>query len=242
MKIGKNDPKYTLSNLLLVSALLFGSGTLALPTTTLANDNCQFSRTLDIGSVGEDVRCLQQYLNSSGTIVSPTGVGSPGRETNQYQSLTQRAVISWQMKNGVSPAVGTFGPVSQAKYRELTNGTNTTITTTPTTSVPSTTSTTNPNSSVGVGLLLNEIKDLKDELTDAQQDLREARAEGNSNNSSETRDQREFRDRFREVVRLIDDAQNEYDDRNLSSQDRASVKDDLDDAKEAIYEGSNAIL
>jgi hypothetical protein len=80
---------------------------------------CTFTRSLFLGVVGEDVKCLQQYLNGAGYTVSASGAGSPGNETTYYGSRTQAAVAAWQAGNGVSPAVGYFGPISQAKYSSL---------------------------------------------------------------------------------------------------------------------------
>ncbi|TSC90608.1 MAG: putative Ca2+-binding protein [Parcubacteria group bacterium Gr01-1014_2] len=80
---------------------------------------CTFTRSLFLGVVGNDVMCLQQYLNSTANKVAATGAGSPGSETTYYGSRTQSAVASWQAANGVSPAAGYFGPISQAKYSSM---------------------------------------------------------------------------------------------------------------------------
>lgn len=91
------------------------------PSPTEAAGECSFTRDLELGMEGEDVRCLQRYLNGAGFQVSATGVGSPGRETNQYQTKTEAAVIAWQKANNLSPAIGYFGPLSRGKYIELNN-------------------------------------------------------------------------------------------------------------------------
>lgn len=80
---------------------------------------CAFTRALTVGSQGEDVKCLQQYLNSAGHQVAASGVGSPGNESMYFGNLTKAAVAKWQAANGVSPAVGYFGPISQAKYNAM---------------------------------------------------------------------------------------------------------------------------
>lgn len=82
---------------------------------------CTFTRTLSMGDTGEDVLCLQKYLNTTNHKVAGAGVGSPGKETTSYGSLTETAVLAWQKANGVAGANGNFGPASQAKYRELTS-------------------------------------------------------------------------------------------------------------------------
>lgn len=65
---------------------------------------------------GEDIRCLQQFLNQSGFQIADSGPGSPGNETSLFRTLTKAAVVKWQQESDVSPASGVFGPVSQAAY------------------------------------------------------------------------------------------------------------------------------
>lgn len=76
--------------------------------------SCGFSRDLMVGSRGEDVRCLQQYLTGVGygTNIYPDGVFGP---------RTSQAVMLWQGNYGL-PAYGTFDATSRAKYFELTGG------------------------------------------------------------------------------------------------------------------------
>ena len=83
---------------------------------------CSITKDLQLGTMDEEVRCLQQYLNSHGHPIATTGVGSAGKETTEFKSLTQAAVVKWQMANGVSPATGYFGPKSRAKLAELIAG------------------------------------------------------------------------------------------------------------------------
>ena len=42
-----------------------------------------------------------------------------GEETTLFRTLTEEALIKWQQANGVSPAIGYFGPVSRAMYMAL---------------------------------------------------------------------------------------------------------------------------
>lgn len=79
---------------------------------------CDFTKDLEIGSSGEDVRCLQRYLNAEGFKISESGVGSPGQETNTFGSLTKEAVMRWQAAHNFSLKTGTFGPMSRSKYLE----------------------------------------------------------------------------------------------------------------------------
>lgn len=65
---------------------------------------CTFTRDLSVGSSGEDVRCLQQYL----------GVAATGTFTES----TRASVALWQGTNGL-PSTGFFGPMSRARYQSV---------------------------------------------------------------------------------------------------------------------------
>lgn len=79
--------------------------------------SCDFSRDLEVGAVGEDVRCMQKYLNNQGFKIAETGIGSPGNETNMFGELTKEAVKKWQAANSIN-TTGNFGPLSRAKFLE----------------------------------------------------------------------------------------------------------------------------
>lgn len=72
-------------------------------------------RDLTIGSVGEDVRILQQWLNSHGFKLASFGPGSPGQETTYFGALTQAAVVRYQVGFGIVPATGTFDAATRAR-------------------------------------------------------------------------------------------------------------------------------
>lgn len=55
-----------------------------------------FTRTLRRGSVGEDVRALQRYLNANGFLISRSGPGSRGNETTYFGEATMRALAAFQ--------------------------------------------------------------------------------------------------------------------------------------------------
>jgi hypothetical protein len=79
---------------------------------TSPSNSCKLNtitRTLKSGSRGEDVRTLQKFLNCKGFVVSTTGAGSPGKETDRFASATQKAVKSIQKKYGLK-IDGIFGP------------------------------------------------------------------------------------------------------------------------------------
>ncbi len=58
-----------------------------------------FKRNLQLGSRGDDVKSLQQFLNSRGFIVAPVGAGSPGNETTFFGPATARALGKFQEAN-----------------------------------------------------------------------------------------------------------------------------------------------
>lgn len=77
--------------------------------TTPSATTCTFTRSLTVGSQGEDVKCLQ-------TALTPTYFNNAGGATGYFGPVTKAAVAAWQSANGVMPAVGYFGPISQAKF------------------------------------------------------------------------------------------------------------------------------
>lgn len=63
-----------------------------------------FTRTLRVGSEGEDVRQLQAYLNSNPqTQVAQSGAGSPGSESTYFGERTMQAVV--RMQNLFAPLI-----------------------------------------------------------------------------------------------------------------------------------------
>lgn len=94
----------------------FLSGTrFPVPSTTPPNSTplpATFTRNLSLHAVGEDVKALQRYLNSSGFTLSSAGPGSPGNETDRFGVLTYRALRSFQASLGL-PATGYFGPMTR---------------------------------------------------------------------------------------------------------------------------------
>ena len=86
-----------------INALLAQIGSLQGGSST----SCySFTRDLTVGSQGADVTALQNYLAAKGYFnVAATGY---------FGSITAQAAAAWQSANGVMPAAGYFGPVSQA--------------------------------------------------------------------------------------------------------------------------------
>ncbi len=97
-----------------------------------------FARSLTVGSTGNDVKELQKFLNSKGYTVASSGPGSVGSESTYFGPATRAALAKYQAANGISPAVGYFGPVTMKSVNAMTGGTPVTTTpgTTPVVTVP----------------------------------------------------------------------------------------------------------
>lgn len=85
-------------------------------------DLCDFTKNLFLGRVGDEVKCLQQYLNKAGFVLALSGPGSPGNETIYFGPKTKAALARWQAANKVSPPSGYFGPISKAQYSKIKYG------------------------------------------------------------------------------------------------------------------------
>jgi peptidoglycan LD-endopeptidase LytH len=83
-------------------------------TSTTMSPTGAFTRNLERGMRGEDVRALQVFLNSKGFIITTAGGGSPGQETTLFGALTEKALAKFQASNGITPAIGYFGPKTRA--------------------------------------------------------------------------------------------------------------------------------
>ena len=94
----------------------------------LAHPAFVFTRTLRLGSRGEDVRQLQRLLNESGFLVSAKGGGSPGHETTYFGSALVRALKRFQeayreqilVPFGLKEATGVFGAKTGRMIQQLT--------------------------------------------------------------------------------------------------------------------------
>lgn len=84
----------------------------------------ELTRTLTFGMHGQDVRALQQFLNTdSETRIAETGAGSPGNETDYFGVATKRALIKFQEKYhsdilapiNLTRGTGIFGERTRAK-------------------------------------------------------------------------------------------------------------------------------
>lgn len=70
-----------------------------------------FTRDLTIGSTGADVQALQTWLMSRGYSI-------PAGPTTYFGTQTRAAVAAYQAANGISPAVGYFGPITRAHVNQ----------------------------------------------------------------------------------------------------------------------------
>jgi peptidoglycan hydrolase-like protein with peptidoglycan-binding domain len=75
---------------------------------------------LSLGSQGPDVKTLQQFLNTHGFTIAASGAGSPGNESDYFGTLTQAALIKFQLAQDIHPAAGYFGPITRAAILTLT--------------------------------------------------------------------------------------------------------------------------
>lgn len=68
---------------------------------------------LKFGSVGDDVRILQQFLISQNKGPYAIALGVHGTTLN-FGPLTQSALAEWQKAVGIDPPLGNFGPITRA--------------------------------------------------------------------------------------------------------------------------------
>jgi hypothetical protein len=78
-----------------------------------------FTRNLTVGSVGDDVKALQVWLNTHGYLVVSSGPGSLGSETTYFGERTRQALVKFQQAQSITPAVGYFGPKTRGVVNTL---------------------------------------------------------------------------------------------------------------------------
>src|SRR3989344_118561 len=125
-----------------LSALAGGS-------TASTGAKCSFTRSLTVGARGDDVTCLQNYLTGT------SHYSYSGGATGYFGNVTKNAVAAWQAANGVSPAVGYFGSLSQAKYNSMVASAPSTPTTPTTPGTPASTPATSGTLKVESGMQPN---------------------------------------------------------------------------------------
>ncbi len=120
----KNSKAYKLLQQL---AMARGESLEAKTNATTSEKTFRFSKTLQVGSKGDDVKKLQQFLNNQGFVVAKTGVGSKGKENTVFGASTKSAVIKFQefykkeilTPAGLSKGTGKFGGASIRKANEI---------------------------------------------------------------------------------------------------------------------------
>jgi peptidoglycan hydrolase-like protein with peptidoglycan-binding domain len=73
-----------------------------------------FKANLTTGSLGSEVKMLQEFLNSHGYPIAASGPGSQGYETTRFGAATKAALIRYQKAKGITPATGYFGAATRA--------------------------------------------------------------------------------------------------------------------------------
>lgn len=91
-------------------------GTATTPTAADQSGIASINQTLNLGSQGDQVKALQQYLNGLGYLGTD---GKPLKIDGIYGPQTQAAVVNFQSHNGLT-ADGIFGPKSLAKTNQIT--------------------------------------------------------------------------------------------------------------------------
>jgi len=83
-----------------------------------------FTQYMHLGSKGEQVKELQQFLNSHGFVLAESGPGSAGNETDYFGQLTLKAVQAFQLHYKIvsstdDPGYGYVGPKTRAQLNQL---------------------------------------------------------------------------------------------------------------------------
>lgn len=87
--------------------------------TPAARKLSEITKNLSFGSVGQEVKMLQEFLNSTEFVVAQSGPGSAGNETTRFGGLTRAALAKYQANVGISPASGLFGPITRAYLKSI---------------------------------------------------------------------------------------------------------------------------
>jgi trimeric autotransporter adhesin len=119
------------------------------------------TRDLSVGSTGDDVKALQQFLNASGYTIAQSGVGSSGKETTTFGYATKAALAKFQSANGVS-CTGYLG----SKTREVLSSLRAKQTSSSSSSSTTTTTTSSSNSTCSA--LTTENASLKSQISSLQ--------------------------------------------------------------------------
>lgn len=91
---------------------------------SVGGGSTMFTKTLSLGSVGQEVLNLQKFLNAHGYLIASTGAGSPGNETMLFGRATQSALQKYQCSKKIvcdgTPASTGYGMVGKTTRMNLT--------------------------------------------------------------------------------------------------------------------------
>lgn len=83
----------------------------------LGVNSFNFTQLMKLGSKSSEVKELQKFLNNSGYIVSESGAGAIGSETDYFGTKTKNAVMKFQSAKGLK-ADGVVGPATRAELNK----------------------------------------------------------------------------------------------------------------------------
>ena len=230
---------------------------------------CSFYRDLTVGSRGEDVRCLQQYLQNGGYGSTFSSYGAPD---GIFGQKTLQAVVQWQVSCGL-PGYGYFDSASQSKFMSgacgnYGNGTVLGASTTYTalydvnTGKPLYGNNSNynsisiSNSSSKETKAMNKIEDALDEIEDAEDEIEDSTINlvAAKQSLEDAKDDifdaiRAYFDKnFTKALNLAEDAidnaedaRDEADGNNNNNGTKASAQNAIDDAEDAIDDARDEI-
>ena len=84
----------------------------AMPSTSNLGSCSPFAIDITLGRSGNEVKSLQTFLVSSGHAI-------PAGATGYFGEQTRSALAQFQLQNGITPAVGYFGPLTRGKVNAL---------------------------------------------------------------------------------------------------------------------------
>ena len=219
--------KFLIAILGLSLGLVFGIFTAQAQTAPL----CDFTRDLEVGDMGEDVRCLQKFLNNNGFQIAASGVGAPGSETDIFGELTKEALTRWQTAQSVSPASGYFGPKSRMTYSATVNIGSSATPVIGEVAAPT----------LGVAAA----QEIANKINEYIETIKRLEAENATlkSGSKEDKEEAAVRKLLQEANDLIEKADDTIDDADdATAEDLSDADDDLSDAVEDLFDGLLAFV
>jgi murein L,D-transpeptidase YcbB/YkuD len=100
-----------------LQSLLREAAARGIAATQTATTSFEFARDLKFGMTGTDVNELQLFLIRENTGPAARKLAAHGT-TKNFATLTLNALIEFQKKAGITPAIGYFGPITRAYVNE----------------------------------------------------------------------------------------------------------------------------